>query len=124
MGEVSPHLDPQFNYLIGAGSVLVLALLYGACGGILALADVAPEHCIKVYNLFLEKKYDEAFKLQLELIPLNKAIIQTYGIPAIKYSLDLLGFHGGPPRLPLLPLGEEGKKEMEEILNKLGMLEK
>jgi len=124
LGETILHIAPHFNFLLGAGSVFLPGLLLGACGGILALAAAVPGECVKLYNLFLEKKLDEAHKLQLELIPLNKAIIQTFGIPALKYALDRLGYYGGPPRLPLLPLNEEGKREMEAILNKLGLLTK
>ena len=122
LGEAIPHLNPHFNYLLGAGSAFLPGLFVGARGGILALATVAPSQCIKLYNLFLEKKFDEAHKLQFDLIPLNQAIIKTYGIPAIKYALDLLGYYGGLPRPPLLPLGDNGKRDMEDILKKLNLL--
>lgn len=122
LGEVISHLEPHFNFLLGAGSVFLNGLLLGARGGILALAAAAPGQCVRLYNLFLEKKLDEAQKLQLDLIPLNKAIIQTFGIPGLKYALDLLGYNGGLPRLPLLPLDQKGKKQMEAILNKFGQL--
>ena len=122
LGEAIPHISPQFNILLGAGGLFLQGLLLGAQGGILALAAVAPDHCIKLYNLFLEKKLEEAHKLQLELIPLNKALIQVYGIPGIKYALDLIGFSGGSPRLPLLPLDQKGKKNIRFLLNELGLL--
>lgn len=122
IGEAIPHISPQFNILLGAGGLFLQGLLLGAQGGILALASVAPDHCVKLYNLFLEKKLEEALKLQLELIPLNKAIIQVYGIPGIKYALDLLGYSGGPPRLPLLPLNEKGKKHFRALLKGLKLL--
>ncbi len=123
LGEAIPHISPQFSILLGAGSLFLQGLLLGAQGGILALASVAPAHCVKLYNLFVEKKLEEAFKLQLDLIPLNKALIQTYGIPGIKYALNLLGYSGGPPRLPLLPLGEKGKEDIKDLLTDLGLLE-
>jgi len=123
LGEAIPHISPQFSILLGAGSLFLQGLLLGAQGGILALASVAPAHCVKLYNLFLEKKLEEALKLQLDLIPLNKALIQTYGIPGIKYALNLLGYSGGPPRLPLLPLGEKGKEDIKSLLTNLGILE-
>lgn len=122
LGELIPRVSPQFSVLLGAGSVFLPGLLIGAQGGILGLASVAPAHCVKIYNLFLEKKFDEALKLQLDLISLNKAIIQTYGIPAIKYALDLLGYSGGPPRPPLLPLDEKGKEHMRALLKEQGLL--
>jgi 4-hydroxy-2-oxoglutarate aldolase len=123
LGEAIPHISPQFSILLGHGGLFLQGLLLGAQGGILALASVAPAHCVKLYNLFLEKKLEEAFKLQLELIPVNKALIQTYGIPGIKYALNLLGYSGGPPRLPLLPLGNTGKEDIKNLLTDLGLLE-
>jgi 4-hydroxy-2-oxoglutarate aldolase len=123
LGELIPLVSPQFSVLLGAGSVFLQGLLIGAQGGILGLATVAPAHCVKLYNLFLEKKLDEARKLQLDLVPLNKTLTQTYGIPAIKYALDLLGYSGGPPRPPLLPLDEKGKKHLRALLKELGLLE-
>ncbi len=119
LGEVISNLPSRFHFLLGAGSVFLQGLISGAGGGILALAAVVPGQCLKLYNLFVEDKLEEARKLQLDLIPLNKAIIQVYGIPGLKYALDLLGYHGGPTRLPLLPLDEKGQREMEEILKNL-----
>jgi 4-hydroxy-2-oxoglutarate aldolase len=123
LGEVIPFLRPDFNFLMGAGSIFLAGLMQGASGAIVAMANAAPDLCLRLYNLFLEKKFDEALRLQLDLIPLNKAVVQTFGIPGLKYALDLLGYYGGPSRLPLLPLGEEGKKEITTLLKKLGLLE-
>lgn len=119
LAEIVPHLGSHFHYLLGAAEVLLPGFMAGACGGILALADVAPSLCIKLYDLFLEKSWEEAQKLQLALIPLNKALVHVYGIPAIKYALDLLGYYGGPCRLPLLPLNQDGKNNIESLLKKL-----
>lgn len=120
--EVIPHIPTHLNFLLGAGSLFLPGLLLGARGGILALAAVVPGECVKLYNMFLEKKLDDAHKLQLELTPLNKAIIQTFGIPGLKYTLDRLGYYGGTPRLPLLPIDKEGKREIDAILDKIGLL--
>ncbi len=121
LGEIIQDLPPDFSYMLGAGSVFFQGLLMGASGGILRLADIVPAQCTEMYTLFAKKKWGEALKLQAALIPLNNAIIQTYGIPGAKYALDLLGYHGGPPRPPLLPLDEKGKRDMERILRKLGL---
>ena len=63
-----------------------------------------------------------ASTLQQSIIPLNNAIIQTYGIAGTKYAMDLLGFYGGPPRDPILPLDSNGKSAMEKILKKLNLI--
>lgn len=124
LAETIPHLDPHFSFLLGAGSVILPGLRMGATGGILAIAGVAPAECVELYNLYLEGKMDEALKFQLDLAPLNRAVVQIFGIPGLKYSLDLVGYYGGPCRLPLLPLDDESKKEMKAVLSKLGLLTK
>lgn len=122
LGEVIPNLPPDFSYLLGAGSVFFFGLLLGASGGILRLADVIPELCATLYNDFLEGKWEKASTLQRNIIPLNNAIIQKHGIAGAKYAMDLLGFYGGPPRNPILPLDANGKKGIEKILKKLNLI--
>lgn len=119
LGEVIPNLPPDFSYLLGAGSVFLFGLSLGASGGILRLADVIPELCVTLYNDFLAGEWEKASRLQRDIIPLNNAIIQTHGIAGTKYAMDLLGFHGGPPRNPILPLDANGKNGIERILKRL-----
>lgn len=121
LGEVIQDLPNDFYYLLGAGSVFLHGLLMGASGGILRLADIVPAECTEIYSLFAKNKWEEALKLQSALIPLNNAIIQTYGIPGTKYALDLLGYQGGLPRPPLLPIEKRGKRDIEKILRELGL---
>lgn len=121
--EVVPGVRPDFHFLLGTGSIFLAGLLLGGSGGILALAAAVPELCVEVQILYRRGKLAEARKLQLDLAPLNKALTQTLGIPAIKYALDLLGYAGGAPRPPLLPLDETGKAQVRSLLAKLGLLE-
>jgi len=122
LGEVIQDLPPDFSYLLGAGSLFFFGLLLGASGGILRLADVAPAHCVALYDEFLEGNWERALKLQKGLIPLNNAIIQTHGISGAKYAMDLLGFFGGAPRKPILSLDEKAKTDVERILKNLNPL--
>ncbi|MFC2160742.1 dihydrodipicolinate synthase family protein [Acidobacteriota bacterium] len=122
LGETLPQIDLDFDYLLGAASIFLPGLIMGASGGIITLSSIAPSPCLNLYSLFKEKKWKEAVKLQLDLIPLNKAIIETYGIPAAKFALDLLGYNGGSCRSPLPSLGQAGKKDIEGILKKLDLI--
>jgi 4-hydroxy-2-oxoglutarate aldolase len=121
LDRVIPLLNPRFDYLLGAGSMLYPGLMMGACGGILALSDVAPAQCVHLYNLFQEKHWDQAKQLQHELVPLNQALTVEHGIPAIKYALDLIGFYGGPCRLPLQEMNDTDKKKLNNILKALDL---
>jgi len=120
--EVAPSVRPGFSFLLGSGNLLLAGLLLGASGGILAMAAVVPELCVEIQTLYRRGKLVEARKLQLDLAPLNRALTQTLGIPAIKYALDLLGYEGGIPRPPLLPLDELAKTELRELLAGLNLL--
>ncbi|MDH7513166.1 MAG: dihydrodipicolinate synthase family protein [Clostridiales bacterium] len=122
LAESLPLLPEKFSFFMGHGSILLAGLVMGACGGILAMAAAIPDLCVKLYSLFVEGKNAEAKKLQLDLVPLNKLLTQTLGIPAIKHALDLRGFYGGPPRPPLLPLEEKEKQDVRDELERLGLL--
>jgi 4-hydroxy-2-oxoglutarate aldolase len=122
LAEVRPRADVDFRFFIGTGSLLLPGLLLGASGGILAMASAVPELCVRLDRLFRDGKLAEARQLQLDLVPLNKALTQTMGIAAIKYALDLLGYSGGLPRSPLLPLGNADQETIREMLRRLNLL--
>lgn len=115
-GEIIPEVDPQFTYILGAGGLLLPGYLLGVKGGILTMASVVPNQCVKLFDLLEKGQMEEARHLQLSLFLLNKAITQTYGVPAAKYAMDLLGYYGGLPRAPLQPLDEEGKKVLQKLV--------
>lgn len=120
--QVVSFLPSSFNYLLGAGSLIYPGLSLGISGGILALAAVCPELCTKLLSLFNQNKLEEARFLQLELAPLNACLTKIYGVPGLKYALDRIGFYGGPPRSPLLPLDQKGEEKIDHLLKKLGLI--
>jgi 4-hydroxy-2-oxoglutarate aldolase len=86
------------------------------------VANAAPGLCARIYALFKEGKIREAADRQAELIPLNKAVMETYGIAGLKYALDLQGWYGGPVRGPLSQIDAKGKTELAEILKTLELV--
>jgi 4-hydroxy-2-oxoglutarate aldolase len=113
----------NFNVLVGTGSVLLYGLISGAVGGILALANIAPDECIKIFNLFSEGKLNEAEEIQSRMHAVNKAITATYGVAGLKASMGLLGYYGGQPRKPLQPLTSSKMKKLKPILLKAKLLQ-
>jgi 4-hydroxy-2-oxoglutarate aldolase len=104
----------------GSGSVVYPGLEMGACGAILAVANAVPEMCAELFRLFKAGEKDAARNLQLDLIPFNKTLVEIYGIAGLKHAQDLRGYHGGPTRLPLLPVDEKGRAEIAALLKKAG----
>ncbi len=112
----------DFGVMAGSGSYLLPGLLMGCAGGVMALANVAPDECVQLHRMAREGRYDDAVALQQRLIPVNQAVTSTYSIPGLKYAMDLRGYFGGEPRKPLLPLDEQGRSDIRRILQEADML--
>jgi 4-hydroxy-2-oxoglutarate aldolase len=113
---------PGWNVLVGTGSAFLAALSVGVTGGVLALADVAPRECVALFELCRAGRWEEARALQARLLPVNQAVGGTMGIPGVKAAMDMLGWYGGQPRLPLLPLGESDAAALRTILTSANLL--
>ncbi len=121
LGQYLNRVDNDFSILVGTAGSLLGALVLGCQGGILALANIAPEKCVEIYQLVQQGKIMEAKELQLRMIPVNHATTTQYGISGLKYAMDLLGYKGGETRLPLLPLNKEEREKIRNILLHAGL---
>jgi 4-hydroxy-2-oxoglutarate aldolase len=113
---------PSFHVLAGSAGHLLTALALGASGGILALANVAPDECCRIFDEFRSGKHADARELQLKLLGANKAVTAQFGVAGLKAALDIVGYYGGDPRPPLLPLGEGQRNELREILKRADLI--
>jgi 4-hydroxy-2-oxoglutarate aldolase len=108
-----------FAIFVGSAPVFFPALCVGAIGGILAVANVIPQECVKIQVLYHQGKLDEARILQNQITPLAKAVTTRYGIGGLKMAMDLAGYFGGLPRLPLKRPGKEIEEELKQLLQHL-----
>ena len=108
-----------FAVFVGSAPVFFPALCVGAVGGILAVANVTPQECVQIQNLFNKGKMGEARASQIRLTPLAKAVTTKYGIGGLKMAMDLTGYFGGNPRPPLKRPGQEVKEELKRLLLRL-----
>ena len=115
--EVAAQAPKHFQILTGSAGVLHPALASGARGAILALASALPEKCVELFELFKNGRHAEAQTLQQHLALTSKAIVSEGGIAGVKYAMDLRGYHGGQPRLPLLPLADAKKEHIAQVIS-------
>lgn len=108
---------PGFRVMVGAASIFYEALSEGAVGAVLGLANFAPSLCVGVYEAYLHENAAEARNLQQRLVPLGQKIAVPFGVAGVKVALDLCGYHGGIPRLPLLPVSAKAKKQIAAALH-------
>jgi 4-hydroxy-2-oxoglutarate aldolase len=119
VAEVVATAPNTFHVLTGGAAVIYPALCVGARGAILALADALPEKCAELYHLVQSGQQDRAKALQLQLALASKRILSEGSIAGLKYAMDLRGYQGGLPRLPLLPLKEDKKQAIAELMSQL-----
>ncbi len=116
LSEIINLSQKGFDVFVGSAPVFFPALCVGAVGGILAVANVLPQECVQIQNLFNRGRIEEARKSQSRLTPLASAVTVKYGIGGLKMAMDLTGYFGGEPRLPLKRPGGEVEKELKQLL--------
>jgi 4-hydroxy-2-oxoglutarate aldolase len=122
--ETSPDLDKiaalinavprTFRVVVGSSAKFYESLGLGAVGGILALANALPEATQSIYDLYKAGDFQASSEAQRKLVD-AAGTVPKYGIQGLKYAMDLKGLTGGLARLPLLPLDERQKEEIEEL---------
>jgi 4-hydroxy-2-oxoglutarate aldolase len=106
-----------FQVLVGSAQKTKPSLDAGAVGAILAFANAAPTACYEIYAAWKEGDAELAQLKQQRIVEAAQRVAGDLGIPGIKYGMDLNGYYGGVPRLPLLPVTAEVRAEIERLLS-------
>ena len=120
ISEIIGGVRSDFSVFAGSASFLLVSLVMGAVGGTLATANILPNQCAEVQRLFEAGHLEEARKLQLRLLPINRAVTSLWGVAGLKAAMDILGHFGGEPALPILPLKERETEEIKRLLEEWG----
>ena len=113
------EVKPGFQVLVGSAPTLWPSLTVGAVGAVLAFANAAPYATITIWEAFRTREQEAAQDWQNRIAHAAQLVTVKYGIPGLKYAMDLNGYYGGPPRLPLIPVGRDAQREIEEAFREL-----
>ena len=116
---VVARVPADFTVLVGSAATLHPAIVVGASGGIVAVANVVPEVCVELYDLARAGKHDEARDLQRRLTPLANAVTAGYGIAGLKVAMEIAGYAGGEVRRPLRPAKPEARETLQRLYEEL-----
>jgi 4-hydroxy-2-oxoglutarate aldolase len=108
-----------FQVLVGSAPTLWPSLLMGACGAILAYANAAPYSVIAIWEAYRTREEKAGLDWQNRIGRASALVTTKCGIPGLKHAMDLNGYYGGPPRLPLSVPTPEAKREIEEAFRDL-----
>jgi 4-hydroxy-2-oxoglutarate aldolase len=124
LAQIVARVPASFRVFAGSAGYFLPALSVGAVGVVAALANVFPRQVCHIQELFTAGRMEEARDLQAALVAANSAVTSIYGVPGLKAALELtagsdgrLPAHCGYLRSPLLPLTQEERARLQEIVN-------
>jgi 4-hydroxy-tetrahydrodipicolinate synthase len=122
VAEIARRVGSRVALYSGNDDQVVALMALGGKGVISVLANVAPRDTSRMAHAFLEGNTSEACALQLRYLPLIAAIFRESNPIPIKAAVAMLGFNVGEPRLPLVPVSDAVKEELEREMRALGLL--
>lgn len=122
IAEVARRVGGRVALYSGDDFQIVPVMSLGGQGVISVLANVAPRDTSRMARAFLEGDTREACALQLRYLPLIGALFRESNPIPVKAAVEMLGFRVGQPRLPLVPVADAVRAEVEREMRALGLL--
>ena len=97
-------------------------LSLGGIGVISVLSNVAPKQTHDIVASYLNGDVETSRKMQLEALPLIKALFSEVNPIPVKKAMNLMGQNAGPLRLPLTEMEEANAAKLEAEMKKYGIL--
>ena len=116
IAEISHLCGDNLNIYSGNDDQVLPTLSLGGIGVISVLSNIMPQYCHDMVQNFFDKKIFKAKKMQLNAIPLIKALFSEVNPIPVKEALNIIGYNFGTPRLPLIQMSNDKKKDLEKIL--------
>ncbi len=113
--EVRRRTPERFKIVVGSAPTMLSSFIVGACGAVVAIANVLPMQCVEIYQTFVSGDWKKAAALQDRIFRAAAAVTTEFGVPGLKFAMELVGLRGGNARLPLLPLDERQKAALASI---------
>jgi 4-hydroxy-2-oxoglutarate aldolase len=117
--QMLKDVKPGFQVLTGSAPILAPSLEVGCAGGVLAFANAAPYAVISIWEAIRSREFPAAMDWQKRIMKAAQLVTVRYGVSGLKHAMDIMGYYGGPPRLPLTVISPEAKKEIEAAFDGL-----
>ena len=98
-------------------------LSLGAKGVISVAANFIPDKVYQMVDAYLRGDAHEALRLQLSLMPINRALFFEVNPIPCKAAMEILGLCGGELRLPLYPISQCNRERLMDALGGLGLVQ-
>ena len=120
--ELAYQTDGLLDIYSGNDDQILPLMSLGAKGVVSVASNIMPAEIHDMVMLYLDKKTEEACRLQLKLLPLIHLLFcETNPIP-VKAAMNLMGMEVGPLRLPLIEMSEANKEKLATAMKELGLI--
>lgn len=116
VAEIANLCGDDLKIYSGNDDQILPVLSLGGIGVISVLSNIKPEFTHNMCYNFFDGKIKEATQMQVDAIPLIKALFSEVNPIPVKEALNMLGYNYGNPRLPLVPMSEGKRKILEKEL--------
>jgi len=107
---------PDFSVLSGSMSTVLTGLFLGGTGCVVSAANYFPDECSAVVRLALAGDRERAIAAYGELQGLIQQTGGMSGVASLKACMNILGYRGGVPRLPVQPLARQEEARLLDAL--------
>lgn len=119
VAEIAHLCGDNLHIYSGNDDQILPVLSLGGIGVISVLSNVAPEYTHNMVQNFLDKNIKIATQMQLDAMPLIKALFSEVNPIPVKAALNILGYDYGIPRLPLTKMSIAKEKILKDEILKL-----
>jgi 4-hydroxy-tetrahydrodipicolinate synthase len=112
---------PHIQLSCGMDDQALEFFAWGARSWVCAGSNFAPEAHIALYEAcVLEGDFAKGRRIMSAMLPLMRMLEQGGKfVQCIKHGVTMRGIDCGPPRLPIQPLDEDDKRQLEEVIRTL-----
>ena len=109
---------PSIQISCGMDDQALEFFAWGARSWVCAASNFAPDEHIALYRACaIEENFVEGRRIMTAMMPLMRLLEQGGKfVQCIKHGVTLRGIEAGPPRLPMQPLTDEEKIELERVI--------
>ena len=114
--EILEKTHGELPLYCGNDDQILPLMALGSCGAISVVSNILPDKTRALTRACLERRMDDAQALQLELMPLIRALfLQVSPIP-VKAALAMMGLIHDELRLPLAQMDEPYRSRLKQAL--------
>ncbi len=117
MAKIIANTPDDFILYSGDDALTLPVLSIGGVGIVSVASHVIGKEMQDMVKLFLNGDYAKAAVIHQQLLPFMKGIFKAPNPGPIKTALQFTGLDVGSVRLPLVPLSEEERLDLQAVLN-------